>query len=111
MHVRDLWSRRLAKGTSFSIFLRVTSSRYSTNSLRILCNFFCSSPIHNLELQCVSFNPCIYIQVEASTNQVVEQQVPAYDLPEKILCRVLNVQLKVRACGHIISLQVLQRHI
>ncbi|KAE8023777.1 hypothetical protein FH972_009440 [Carpinus fangiana] len=33
-------------------------------------------------------------QVEASTNQVVEQQVPAYDLPEKILCRVLNVQFK-----------------
>ncbi|KAG2706454.1 hypothetical protein I3843_05G093000 [Carya illinoinensis] len=27
-------------------------------------------------------------------NQVVEQQMPAYDLPAKILCRVLNVQLK-----------------
>lgn len=33
-------------------------------------------------------------QVEASMNQVAEQQMPAYDLPEKILCRVLNVQLK-----------------
>ncbi|KAG6653820.1 hypothetical protein CIPAW_05G102300 [Carya illinoinensis] len=33
-------------------------------------------------------------QVEASMNQVVEQQMPAYDLPAKILCRVLNVQLK-----------------
>jgi hypothetical protein len=32
-------------------------------SLRILCNLFCSSPIHNLELQCVSFNPCIYIYI------------------------------------------------
>ncbi|KAG2702839.1 hypothetical protein I3843_06G102700 [Carya illinoinensis] len=33
-------------------------------------------------------------QVEASMNQEAEQQMPAYDLPEKILCRVLNVQLK-----------------
>lgn len=30
-------------------------------SLRILCNFFCSSPILYLELQCVSFNPYIYV--------------------------------------------------
>ncbi|KAF3430915.1 hypothetical protein FNV43_RR25645 [Rhamnella rubrinervis] len=33
-------------------------------------------------------------QVEASTNQVVDQQLPAYDLPSKILCRVINVHLK-----------------
>ncbi|KAF8400062.1 hypothetical protein HHK36_015937 [Tetracentron sinense] len=33
-------------------------------------------------------------QVEASTNQVAEQQMPDYDLPSKILCRVINVQLK-----------------
>ncbi|PON51928.1 Auxin response factor [Parasponia andersonii] len=33
-------------------------------------------------------------QVEASTNQVVDQQMPAYDLSPKILCRVINVQLK-----------------
>ncbi|XVF08611.1 hypothetical protein REPUB_Repub07fG0017800 [Reevesia pubescens] len=33
-------------------------------------------------------------QVEASTNQVAEQQMPIYDLPSKILCRVINVQLK-----------------
>uniref|UniRef100_A0A2N9I5D7 Auxin response factor n=1 Tax=Fagus sylvatica TaxID=28930 RepID=A0A2N9I5D7_FAGSY len=33
-------------------------------------------------------------QVEASTNQVSEQQLPSYDLPSKILCRVLNLQLK-----------------
>ncbi|XP_065852273.1 auxin response factor 2-like [Euphorbia lathyris] len=33
-------------------------------------------------------------QVEASTNQVADQQMPAYDLPGKILCRVVNVQLK-----------------
>ncbi|KAJ9559691.1 hypothetical protein OSB04_004851 [Centaurea solstitialis] len=33
-------------------------------------------------------------QVEASTHQVPEQQMPVYDLPSKILCRVVNVQLK-----------------
>lgn len=33
-------------------------------------------------------------QVEASTNQVSDQQMPVYDLPSKILCRVINVQLK-----------------
>ncbi|KAJ8431062.1 hypothetical protein Cgig2_017058 [Carnegiea gigantea] len=33
-------------------------------------------------------------QVEASTNQVADQQMPVYDLPWKILCRVLNVELK-----------------
>ncbi|MCL7047921.1 hypothetical protein MKW94_001946 [Papaver nudicaule] len=33
-------------------------------------------------------------QVEASTNQVADQQMPVYDLSTKILCRVINVQLK-----------------
>uniref|UniRef100_A0A6N2KWR4 Auxin-responsive protein n=1 Tax=Salix viminalis TaxID=40686 RepID=A0A6N2KWR4_SALVM len=33
-------------------------------------------------------------QVEASTNQVADQQMPVYNLPPKILCRVVNVQLK-----------------
>ncbi|KAK9278040.1 hypothetical protein L1049_027597 [Liquidambar formosana] len=33
-------------------------------------------------------------QVEASTNQVADQQMPLYNLPPKILCRVINVQLK-----------------
>ncbi|KAG5067099.1 hypothetical protein AAZX31_04G183300 [Glycine max] len=33
-------------------------------------------------------------QVEASTNQVADQHMPVYDLPPKILCRVINVQLK-----------------
>ncbi|KAJ9567858.1 hypothetical protein OSB04_003824 [Centaurea solstitialis] len=36
-------------------------------------------------------------QVEASTNQVADQQMPMYDLPAKILCRVVNVQLKAEA--------------
>lgn len=33
-------------------------------------------------------------QVEASTNQVADQQMPVYNLPPKILCRVMNVELK-----------------
>ncbi|KAK9684349.1 hypothetical protein RND81_10G203900 [Saponaria officinalis] len=36
-------------------------------------------------------------QVEASTNQVADQQMPIYDLPWKILCRVIDVQLKAEA--------------
>ncbi|KAK8604679.1 hypothetical protein V6N13_099610 [Hibiscus sabdariffa] len=33
-------------------------------------------------------------QVEASTNHVSAQHMPVYNLPSKILCRVINVQLK-----------------
>ncbi|KAL0425207.1 UNVERIFIED_CONTAM: Auxin response factor 2A [Sesamum radiatum] len=33
-------------------------------------------------------------QVEASTNQSADQQLPVYNLPPKILCRVVNVHLK-----------------
>ncbi|TYI72352.1 hypothetical protein E1A91_D07G055800v1 [Gossypium mustelinum] len=33
-------------------------------------------------------------QVEASTSQVADEQMPVYNLPSKILCRVINVQLK-----------------
>ncbi|XP_075489789.1 auxin response factor 2A-like [Primulina tabacum] len=33
-------------------------------------------------------------QVEASTNQSADQQMPLYNLPSKILCRVVNVDLK-----------------
>ncbi|KAL0924119.1 hypothetical protein M5K25_004928 [Dendrobium thyrsiflorum] len=33
-------------------------------------------------------------QVAASTNQVADQQMPVYNLPAKILCRVVNVLLK-----------------
>lgn len=34
-------------------------------------------------------------KVEASTNQIADQQMPVYDLGWKILCRVMNVELKV----------------
>lgn len=34
-------------------------------------------------------------QVEASTNQVADHQMPVYNLPAKILCRVVNLELKV----------------
>jgi hypothetical protein len=33
-------------------------------------------------------------QVEASTNQGIDQHMPLYDLPSKILCRVINVQFR-----------------
>ena len=33
--------------------------------------------------------------MEASTNQVAEQHMQLYNLPWKILCEVMNVELKV----------------
>ncbi|XP_070674488.1 auxin response factor 2A-like isoform X1 [Malus domestica] len=37
----------------------------------------------------------IFYDVEASTNQLADQQMPVYNLASKILCRVINVSLKV----------------
>ncbi|XP_060218374.1 auxin response factor 11-like isoform X2 [Lycium barbarum] len=36
-------------------------------------------------------------QLEASTNQAVNQQIPLFNLPSKILCRVVNVHLLAEA--------------
>jgi hypothetical protein len=39
---------------------------------------------------------CVFcFQVEASMNQVAGNQMRLYDLPSKLLCRVINVELKV----------------
>jgi hypothetical protein len=35
------------------------------------------------------------MQLEASTNQELNQQIPRFNLPPKILCRVVNIQLLV----------------
>ncbi|XP_008783166.1 auxin response factor 9-like [Phoenix dactylifera] len=36
-------------------------------------------------------------QLEASTNQELDQQIPRFNLPSKILCRVVNVQLRAES--------------
>ncbi|KAL1070767.1 hypothetical protein V6Z11_D11G045300 [Gossypium hirsutum] len=57
----------------------------------------CAGPLVTVprELERVFYFPQGHIeQVEASTHQVSDQQMPVYDLPPKILCRVINVQLK-----------------
>ncbi|KAE9608607.1 putative transcription factor ARF family [Lupinus albus] len=59
--------------------------------------YACAGPLVTVprERELVFYFPQGHIeQVEASTNQVAEQQMPVYDLPSKILCRVINVQLK-----------------
>jgi len=39
---------------------------------------------------------CFFIvQLEASMNQGLEQQMPSFNLPSKILCKVVNVHLRV----------------
>jgi hypothetical protein len=45
-------------------------------------------------------------QVEASMNQVAQNQMRLYDLPAKLLCRVLNVELKVRPPPHLLPFRV-----
>lgn len=60
----------------------------------------CAGPLVNVprERELVYYFPQGHIeQVEASTNQVAEQQMPAYNLPSKILCRVVHVHLKAEA--------------
>lgn len=45
---------------------------------------------------CSFFFAVLWFQVEASTNQVTEQQgTPLYNLPWKIPCKVMNTELKV----------------
>ncbi|KAL4566718.1 hypothetical protein LXL04_030841 [Taraxacum kok-saghyz] len=57
----------------------------------------CAGPLVTVprENELVFYFPQGHIeQVEASTNQVADQQMPVYNIPAKILCRVVNVQLK-----------------
>ncbi|KAJ0539888.1 putative transcription factor ARF family [Helianthus annuus] len=57
----------------------------------------CAGPLVNVprENDLVYYFPQGHIeQVEASTNQVADQQMPVYNLPAQILCKVVTVQLK-----------------
>ncbi|XP_044493331.1 auxin response factor 2B-like [Mangifera indica] len=57
----------------------------------------CAGPLVTVprEKELVYYFPQGHIeQVEASTNQFADQQMPIYDLRSKILCRVINVQLQ-----------------
>ncbi|KAK4488932.1 hypothetical protein RD792_004722 [Penstemon davidsonii] len=60
----------------------------------------CAGPLVTVprENELVFYFPQGHIeQVEASTNQSADQQMPVYNLPPKILCRVANVRLKAEA--------------
>ena len=48
------------------------------------------------------------LQLEASTNQELSQQIPLFNLPSKILCNVVNIQLRVRSlsCYLLLSLHI-----
>ncbi|KAI3463537.1 hypothetical protein Pfo_020200 [Paulownia fortunei] len=57
----------------------------------------CAGPLVTVprEHELVFYFPQGHIeQVEASTNQSADQHMPVYNLPPKILCRVVNVHLK-----------------
>lgn len=53
------------------------------------------SPNIFIFLRCDLVHDCIDLQLEASTNQELNQQIPHFNLPPKILCRVVYIQLKV----------------
>ena len=38
------------------------------------------------------------MQLQASTNQELDQRIPLFNLPSKILCRVVYIRLLVRFC-------------
>lgn len=63
----------------FVLFLR------KTRALFVIYVWFCSDPGCELLL----------LQLQASTNQEHSQQIPQFNLPSKILCRVVNIQLMV----------------
>ena len=44
------------------------------------------------------FSCACVLQLEASTNQGLDQHMPLFNLPSKILCRVVHVQLRVSSC-------------
>ncbi|XP_068314638.1 uncharacterized protein [Pyrus communis] len=62
------------------------------------CRFILSFGFVNLLLPILtsglSQRARLYLLVEASTNQLADQQMPVYNLASKILCRIINVSLK-----------------
>jgi hypothetical protein len=42
-----------------------------------------------------AFNWSLPVQLEASMHQGLEQQMPSFNLPSKILCKVINIQRRV----------------
>ncbi|KAI8020981.1 Auxin response factor 1 [Camellia lanceoleosa] len=57
----------------------------------------CAGPLVNVprEGERVYYFPQGHMeQLEASTHQGLDQQLPSFDLPAKILCKVINVQLR-----------------
>ncbi|XP_078433836.1 auxin response factor 2-like [Wolffia australiana] len=79
---------------------RCSSNRALTDAEDVLYNELwhaCAGPLVTVPRQDerVFYFPQGHIeQVGASTNQICEQKMPLYDLPSKILCRVMNVELK-----------------
>jgi auxin response factor len=46
-------------------------------------------------------------QLEASTNQQLDQYLPMFNLPPKILCRVVNVELRTEADSDEVYAQIM----
>ncbi|KAG9446203.1 hypothetical protein H6P81_012331 [Aristolochia fimbriata] len=84
-------------GSEVPRFKAPASCKESDDALYTELWYACAGPLVTVprERERVFYFPQGHIeQVEASTNQVADQHMPACDLPSKILCRVINVQLK-----------------
>ena len=86
-HVQDLLLKFLSMEKGFFTSRRVIWNKYFVISFSIsplkqkpLINFFCFLVLH---------------QLEESTNQELNHQISHFDLPPKILCRVVNIRLLV----------------
>ena len=82
------------------IFLRVTWNKYEIFFLLFLPSLGSSSCFNFFKIifleQVRNFLASVFLQLQASTNQELNQQLlPNFNLPSKILCRVVNVQLLV----------------
>ncbi|KAL0533125.1 hypothetical protein IC582_030340 [Cucumis melo] len=84
-HVQDLLLKFLSMEKGFFTSRRVIWNKYFVISFSIsplkqkpLINFFCFLVLH---------------QLEESTNQELNHQISHFDLPPKILCRVVNIRL------------------
>ncbi|RWW44980.1 hypothetical protein BHE74_00049226 [Ensete ventricosum] len=54
-----------------------------------------ASPTNSTSIFRLVVNSPVYVQLETSTDQELNQQIPLFNLPPKILCRVVNINLKV----------------
>ncbi|RZS27262.1 hypothetical protein BHM03_00060705 [Ensete ventricosum] len=87
-----LWERGTVSGEAINSIAITKDVSYSSSLV-------CGGSDKNSTFLVIIFgffvNSYDYMQLEVSTDQDLNQQIPQFNLPSKILCRVVNVTLKV----------------